>query len=95
LEERFLDLLHRAGLPRPQFNVGIAGVRVDALWPEQRVIVELDGWAHHKERDAAAWDREKTNRLQIAGYEVLRFMHGDLVRRPVQVAQAIGALLSR
>ncbi|MGN6190480.1 MAG: endonuclease domain-containing protein [Conexibacter sp.] len=68
-------------------------MRVDALWPEQRVIVELDGWAHHKERAAAAWDREKTNRLQLAGYEVLRFMHGDLVRQPDAVVQTIRAAL--
>jgi very-short-patch-repair endonuclease len=95
LEERFLDLLHGASLPRPQFNVTVAGVRVDALWPEQRVIVELDGWAHHKERDAAAWDREKTNRLQLAGYQVLRFMHGDLVRTPERVAETIRAAFTR
>ncbi|HKG39011.1 MAG TPA: type IV toxin-antitoxin system AbiEi family antitoxin domain-containing protein [Conexibacter sp.] len=94
LEERFLDLVLRADLPRPRLNVPIAGVRVDALWPEQRLVVELDGWAHHKERHAAAWDREKTNRLQIAGYQVLRFMHGDLVRAPTELAGAIRAALA-
>lgn len=94
LEERFLDLVLDAGLPRPQLNVLVAGVRVDALWPERRLVVELDGWAHHKERAAAAWDREKTNRLQLAGYDVLRFMHGDLVRAPDEVAAAIRAVLS-
>jgi very-short-patch-repair endonuclease len=94
LEERFLDLLHSAGLPRPQLNVRVAGLRVDAVWQQQRVVVELDGWAHHKERAAAAWDREKTNRLQLAGYQVLRFMHGDLVRRPNDVAQTIRVALA-
>jgi very-short-patch-repair endonuclease len=96
LEERFLDLVLDADLPRPQLNVVVvaAGVRVDALWPEQRLVVELDGWAHHRERAAAAWDREKTNRLQLAGYDVLRFMHGDLVRGPGRVAGAIRAALA-
>ena len=93
LEERFLDLVLSAGLPRPLLNAFVAGVRVDALWPEQRLVVELDGWAHHRERAAAAWDREKTNRLQLAGYDVLRFMHGDLVRRPGRVAEAIRSAL--
>lgn len=94
LEERFLDLALRAGLPRPQFNVHVAGVSVDALWAAERVVVEMDGWAHHSERAAAAWDREKTNRLQLAGYEVLRFMHGDLVHQPDRVAQTIRDALS-
>jgi len=94
LEERFLDLVLDAGLPRPLLNVPVAGVRVDALWPEQRLVVELDGWAHHKERQAAAWDREKTNRLQLAGYDVLRFMHGDLVHGPGHVAGAIRIALA-
>jgi very-short-patch-repair endonuclease len=74
-------------------NAPAAGFSVDALWPAARVVVELDGWAHHKEREAAARDRDKTNRLQLAGYRVLRFLHGDLVRRPADVAEAIrGAL---
>jgi len=95
LEERFLDLTIDARLPPPELNVRAAGHHVDALWRDQRLVVELDGWAHHKERAAAAWDREKTNRLQAAGYRVLRFMHGDLVRRPDEVAAAIRGLLAR
>lgn len=95
LEERFLDLVIAAGLPRPLLNARAKGFEVDALWPQQRLVVELDGWAHHKEREAAAWDREKTNRLQLAGYAALRFMHADLVQRPGHVADAIRAALAR
>jgi len=93
LEERFLDLVIGAGLPRPLLNAPAAGFEVDALWRAERVVVELDGWTDHKEREAAARDRDKTNRLQVAGYVVLRFMHGDLVRRPAEVAAAIRALV--
>ena len=95
LEERFLDLVLHARLPRPRLNAPAAGFQVDALWPAERVVVELDGWAHHKERAAAAQDRDRTNRLQVAGYLVLRFMHGDLVARPTEVAGAIGAALAQ
>jgi len=93
LEERFLGLVLDAGLPRPRLNAPAADFEVDALWREQRVAVELDGWADHKERQAAAQDRHKTNKLQAAGYVVLRFMHGDLVGRPAEVAAAIRQLL--
>ncbi len=95
LEERFLDLVLTAGLPRPRLNALAAGFEVDALWPDERVVVELDGWAHHKERAAAARDRDKTNRLQVAGYLVLRFLHGDVVGRPSEVAAAIRGLLAQ
>jgi very-short-patch-repair endonuclease len=96
LEERFLDLVLDAGLPRPRLNVPAAGYEVDALWPDHGVVVELDGWASHKERAAAARDRDKTNRLQVAGYVVLRFMHGDVVNRPSEVAAAVrGALAAQ
>jgi very-short-patch-repair endonuclease len=89
LEERFLDLILDAGLPRPRLNAPAGGFEVDALWPDHRVAVELDGWAHHRERQAAAQDRDKTNRLQVAGYTVLRFLHGDLVTRPAYVVAAV------
>lgn len=93
LEERFLDLVLTAGLPRPQLNAPAAGYEVDALWSAERVVVELDGWADHKERAAAGRDREKTNRLQLHGFAVLRFLHGDVVHRPAYVAGAIGRAL--
>ncbi len=89
LEERFLDLVLDAGLPRPQLNATVAGREVDALWRDQRVVVELDGWTHHRGREQAARDRAKTNALQLAGYVVLRFMHGDVTNRPTAVAAAI------
>lgn len=95
LEERFLDLVLAAGLPRPRFNAPAAGFEVDALWPDERVVVEVDGWADHKERAAAARDRDKTNRLQLAGYGVLRFLYGDVVSRPSAVAAAIRDMLAQ
>ncbi|HEX7292263.1 MAG TPA: type IV toxin-antitoxin system AbiEi family antitoxin domain-containing protein [Conexibacter sp.] len=96
LEARFLDLALEAGLPRPQLNAPVGRYEVDALWPDARLVVELDGWANHSDRRAAALDRDKTNRLQGVGYLVLRFMHGDLVVRPAEVAATIaGALRSR
>jgi hypothetical protein len=89
LEERFLDLVLSAGLPRPLLNAPAAGFEVDALWPGERVVVELVGWGHHTGRAAAARDRDKTNRLQVAGYVVLRFMHGDVVGDPERVVSAL------
>jgi Transcriptional regulator, AbiEi antitoxin len=46
-ERRLLSLLRRAGLPSPRTNVRVAGHEVDALWPHQRLVVEVDGFAFH------------------------------------------------
>ena len=46
LEERFLPFLDRHRLPRPHLNVwldvGPERFQVDCLWPNQRLIAELD-----------------------------------------------------
>jgi hypothetical protein len=44
LERRFLDSCRDAGLPSPAVNVWIADQEVDALWPDQRLVVELGGY---------------------------------------------------
>jgi hypothetical protein len=50
LERRFLRLCDRHGLPRPETNVEVAGLEVDFLWREERLVVELDGWRFHRTR---------------------------------------------
>jgi len=47
LEERFQDFLLNAAFPSPATNVRIEGMEVDCAWPDQRLIVELDGRAFH------------------------------------------------
>ena len=72
LEERFQDFLIRIGLPLPQTNVLIEGYEVDCVWPEQRLIVELDGHATHSPAHAFELDRARDRRLEAAGWRVIR-----------------------
>jgi very-short-patch-repair endonuclease len=57
LERRFLDLCGEAGLPSPNVNVQVAGLEVDVLWPTQRLVVEVDGYAFHHDR--ATFERDR------------------------------------
>ena len=41
LEDRFLPLLRKHGLPTPRINVHVAGNRVDAYFPDHALVVEL------------------------------------------------------
>ena len=72
LEERFQEFLIRIGLPLPQTNVLIEGYEVDCVWPEQRLIVELDGHATHSPAHAFELDRARDRRLEAAGWRVIR-----------------------
>lgn len=94
LEDRFLALCDRYGLPRPDANFHVEGHEVDACWPAARLAVELDGWARHKDRVAFQRDRTKGNELTAVGWRVLRFTHDDVVRRPAEIAARIRGLLA-
>lgn len=95
LEDRFLALLHAEDLPRPLTNHPVAGFKLDAAWPDERVAVELDSWAFHHDRVAFQADRARDVRLVRAGWRVVRFTHADVVERPAHVAGTLRELLAR
>ena len=95
LEDRFLALLDEHRMPRPRTNHGIEGMEVDAVWPHQRVAVELDGWGPHQTRRAFQTDRERSNDLTAAGWTLLRFTWADVTRRPDDTALRVATALAR
>ena len=71
LEHRFAEFVDEYGLPRPSFNVTMLGYECDAVWPEARFIVELDGGAHDLPNRRES-DRERDRKLTVAGWRVIR-----------------------
>ena len=59
LEDRFIVFCESQGLPQPITNTTIADLEVDALWPDHRLIVELDGFSFHRHRAAFERDRAR------------------------------------
>ncbi len=73
LEERFLELCQSAGIRLPEVNAAIGRMRVDALWREQRVVVELDGGPAHGGIAAMKRDRQREMGLRAKGFRVVRY----------------------
>jgi very-short-patch-repair endonuclease len=72
--ERAFDawLLEHPEIPEPRRNVHIDGWEIDCWWPEQRVVLELDGRDYHTSVKEMDRDRRKDTRLQILGIRVMR-----------------------
>ncbi len=71
-EDAFVELARRHGLPTPQVNTHLNGYEVDALFPGDGLIVELDGWEFHSDRSAFEDDRERDAAMLERGYETVR-----------------------
>ncbi len=98
LEERFLEFVASAGLPRPEVNapVQVAGawIEVDCLWRAQRVVVELDGRAVHATGTAFERDRARDRALQVAGWRPVRVTWRQLAREPLALEADLRVLLA-
>ena len=94
LEDRFVDFCDAERIPLPEVNRTVAGLMVDALWPAERVIVELDGGAAHGSPARVERDRRRDLRLRTAGYVVLRYAWGQITEQPGLVAADLRAALA-
>ena len=65
---------------------------MDAVWPEHRLVVELDAWTWHKTQERFRSDRAKTRRLTVLGWTVLRVTDAELDEEPLLIAGEITAL---
>jgi very-short-patch-repair endonuclease len=87
--------LVRRGLPRPvhQFVVrnvmGAFIARVDVAYPDDRIIVEYESYAHHTGKVALARDGARRNAMVGSGYTVITATAEDLRDGAGRVADAV------
>jgi hypothetical protein len=93
LEILLIQFCERYGLPMPQVNVLVAGFDVDAVWHEQRVVVEVDGGPAHSGVKAMEEDRNRDLTLRAHGYTVLRYTWNLLTTQPEAVARDLARAL--
>jgi uncharacterized protein DUF559 len=73
-------VMHDDGLPAPELQVSIGGYKVDMLFDEQRLIVEIDGLDKYS-GNALQREKRRERRLRRHGYRVERLTWDDLVHR--------------
>lgn len=93
-ERRLLELIRAARLPAPKVNIRVAGHEVDVLWPDAKLVVEVDGYEFHSTRAAFERDRRRDGELQAAGYRVLRVTWRQLEDEPEALIAALARTLA-
>jgi very-short-patch-repair endonuclease len=94
-EERLLALIRASGLPEPRLRAHVLGYRLDFLWPELRLAVEVDAYGTHGSRRRFESDRRRDARLLTEkGITVVRLTDAAIAERPFEaiavLARAIG-----
>jgi very-short-patch-repair endonuclease len=87
------------GLPVPELQVRVhterGTYRVDGLWRERRVVLEVDGMLKYRTVDDLREEKLRQEALERAGYLVVRVTWDDVVRQPVRTSARITRTLWR
>jgi very-short-patch-repair endonuclease len=93
LERKFLSIVRDAGLPLPKTQAWVNGYRVDFHWPDLGLIVEVDGWVHHRTPGEQATDRRRDQAHTKAGSTTLRFAEKQVRYEPRQVKATLSEVM--
>jgi very-short-patch-repair endonuclease len=94
-ERLLVRLLRDAGIGGWVLGHPFGPWRIDLAFPQQKVAVEVDGWAWHVDIERFRTDRRKQNALVRAGWDPLRFTWHDLDGRPGTVLDEIRETVQR
>lgn len=95
LEREFLAVVRDFHLPEPVRQQTIGAFRVDFVYADARVVIEVDGRATHGTSEAFEEDPVRQNALVLEGWTIVRFTWKQLRQRPEYVVDTITALLAR
>ncbi len=91
LERRYVRYCTAYGVPHPSHrNHWVGGHKADCVHEAERLVVELDGRAHHERRAQLREDHRRDADYQLAGYRILRLTWEELAlgeRRAAAVVQ--------
>ena len=96
LENAFRRLIKRHRLPMPLINVHVGGERVDAYFPDQQLIVELDGSVTHGNDWRPAFEDDRRRGVDIllkTGIPTVHFTWDQITRLHKETASKLGQIL--
>jgi very-short-patch-repair endonuclease len=87
--------MRRAGLHGFRINSPVLGFVADLYDADHGLIIEVDGFRHHSNRQAFLRDRVRQNALVAAGYTVLRFTAAQVMANPTAVVAEVAAVVDK
>jgi very-short-patch-repair endonuclease len=93
LEDEFRPWLRRFKLPEARFNVLVNGREVDVYFPQERLIIELDGFEVHRGRAAFENDRDRDADMLVNGMPTLRITRRRIRSAPAKEAERLRSIL--
>jgi predicted transcriptional regulator of viral defense system len=94
LERAFIEFCETNQIPLPEVNVRVEGWLVDAVWRDQRVVVELDGHKGHRSAAQLERDHQRDLTLRAAGFTVVRYTYHQLIEQAIAIAAELRSLLN-
>jgi len=94
-EDGFPTFCADHGLPAPVMGQPLHGYILDALFPDEKVIVELDSWSFHSGKIAFESDRERDAEMLAHGYVTVRMTWERIEQRPGQEARRLRVILDQ
>jgi len=95
LERAFLSIVRAADLPLPKTQVYVNGYRVDFYWPDLGLVVETDGWRHHRTSGEQATDRRRDQAHTTSGLTTVRFGEAQVRYEPEYVRRTLAAVVEQ
>jgi hypothetical protein len=93
-EREFPAFCEHHGLPRPTLSARIGRHTADALFPDEKVIVELDGWEFHNTRVDFETDRDRDADTAALGHVTVRITWQRLIYLPDREAARLHKILA-
>jgi hypothetical protein len=84
----------RYDLPVPLFARRVAGHEADAVWPAEKVVLELDSWEFHSTRVDFESDRDRDVDRLVAGFITVRLTWERIVGKPDREAARLHLILA-
>jgi hypothetical protein len=92
-EDAFPAFCRQYGLPEPVMSISVAGYEADAVFEEEKIVIELDSWEFHSDRAAFESDRDRDVDRLLAGFLTVRITWARIEHRSAREADRLRRLV--